>query len=171
MKYNKRDQLWAVQSVLSARESLRSAAARLGADHKTVRTWVARYEQWGEAGLSLAKGNYPGDFKLEVVEHMHQNHLSLFETAIYFGISSSVTRKWEQIYNREGAAGLYRIKKKSKSMKPKSEKPATEPLSHKELLAENECLRAEVAYLKKLRALVEERIARESGKSFRSSKH
>lgn len=33
-------------------------------------------------------------------------------------------------------------------MKPKSEKPVPEPLSDKELLAENERLRAEVAYLK-----------------------
>ncbi|MDR3118805.1 MAG: hypothetical protein LBU44_05225 [Mediterranea sp.] len=39
-----------------------------------------------------------------------------------------------------------------------------------ELLAELEYLRAENAYLKKLAALVEERIIRESGKEARSSK-
>jgi transposase len=42
--------------------------------------------------------------------------------------------------------------------------------TEEELLAELEYLRAEVAYLKKLRVLVEERIAHESGKEPKPSK-
>ena len=48
--------------------------------------------------------------------------------------------------------------------KPKVAKAKSQPTEHEQLLAENERLRAEVAYLKKLQALVEERIARVSGR-------
>lgn len=38
---------------------------------------------------------------------MHENHLSLFETAIKFGIpSDSVFCNWERIYYEQGEAGL-----------------------------------------------------------------
>ena len=52
--------------------------------------------------------------------------------------------------------------------KKKKEKKTTTP--HEELLKELEYLRAENAYLKKLQALVEERIVRESGKEPKPSK-
>ena len=49
--------------------------------------------------------------------------------------------------------------------KSKTKKVKLKTTPHEELLKELEYLRAENAYLKKLQALVEERIVRESGKS------
>jgi len=52
--------------VLSGTSSLRSAAARLGCDHKLVRTRFAHYRRFGESGLCPTRKSYRGDFKLKV---------------------------------------------------------------------------------------------------------
>ena len=54
--------------------------------------------------------------------------------------------------------------------KSKTKKVKLKTTPHEELLKELEYLRAENAYLKKLQALVEERIVRESGKEPKPSK-
>jgi transposase len=105
---------------------------------------------------------------------MHENHLSLFETAVKFGIPRDWTvNQWNRICEREGASGLYRDKrgKMKKSKKPKKSLSSSPvKTQEEELQAELEYLRTENAYLKKLRALVEERITRESGKKQKPSK-
>ena len=97
---------------------------------------------------------------------MHNNHLSLSQTAVYFGIPSDATvGKWERIYYEEGPQGLYRDNRGRKS-KMSSDKPAKKKLSketEEDLIAEIQRLRMENDYLKKLQALVQERIARENG--------
>jgi transposase len=55
-------------------------------------------------------------------------------------------------------------------MDKKPKKPPIPLSREQELLNENERLRAEVAYLKKLKVLVEERVARESGIGRKPSK-
>ena len=103
---------------------------------------------------------------------MRKNHLSLLETAVKFGIARDWTvNQWNRIYTAEGVAGLYRDNRGRKKMKPTKPGKAQRPVrAEEQLLRENELQRAEVAYLKKLRALVEERIARESGKDVKPSK-
>ena len=66
---------------------------------------------------------------------------------------------WERIYLEEGAEGLYieRRGRGSKGRPPKRLKPEVE----EDLLAEVQRLRAENAYLKKLNALVAERVRQE----------
>lgn len=174
MKYSYEDRLRAVQYVLVDHMSVRSAADLLGCHQKDVRHWVARYERYGKEGLRMKHGSYSGDFKLYVITYMRENHLSLFETAVKFGIPRDWTvNQWDRIYTKEGASGLYRdnrgkMKKTDKSKLPAVSKPSKR--TEEELLAELEYLRAENAYLKKLEALVEERIARESGKDAKPSK-
>ena len=103
---------------------------------------------------------------------MHNNHLSLFQTAVKFGIPTDTTvGKWERIYYEEGPQGLYRDnrgrKSKMSSNKPRKVKFAKE--TEEDLIAEVQRLRMENEYLKKLNALVQERIARENGKESTSS--
>ena len=99
---------------------------------------------------------YTPEFKIKVVETMHREKLSYRETARHFDISNSRVTAWERIYIEEGADGLYaeRRGRKSTGRPPKIKK-------EEDLIAEVQRLRAENAYLKKLNALVDERVRQE----------
>lgn len=102
---------------------------------------------------------YTGEFKQRVVETMQKEHLSYRETASQFEISDhKLVAKWERIYLEEGVDRLYidRRGRKSTGNPPKLKKAVEE-----DLIAEVQRLRAENAYLKKLNALVTERVRRE----------
>ena len=98
---------------------------------------------------------YTPEFKIKVVETMHREKLSYRETARQFDISNSRVTAWERIYLEEGADGLYaeRRGRKSTGRPPKIKK--------EDLIAEVQRLRAENVYLKKLNALVAERVQQE----------
>ena len=104
---------------------------------------------------------YTAEFKQKVVETMHKEGLSFKETARQFEISDDKrVAAWERIYLEEGPEGfqIERRGRKSTGRPPKKLKPEVE----EDLIAEVQRLRAEVAYLKKLNALVleEERQSR-----------
>ena len=99
---------------------------------------------------------YTPEFKIKVVETMHREKLSYRETARQFDICDhDRVAAWERIYLEEGAEGLYaeRRGRKSTGRPPKIKK--------EDLIAEVQRLRAENAYLKKLNALVAERVRQE----------
>lgn len=103
---------------------------------------------------------YTGEFKQKVVETMMQEKLSYREAARQFEITNhDRVRQWERIYLEEGPEGLYieRRGRGSKGRPLKQLKPEVE----EDLLAEVQRLRAENAYLKKLNALVAERVRQE----------
>ena len=102
---------------------------------------------------------YSGAFKQEVIETMRREQLAFKETARRYGINDRQVRNWERIYLEEGAAGLYVERRGSTGRPPKLSKEVEE-----DLIAENQRLRAEHAYLKKLQALVLERERRQQKK-------
>ena len=97
---------------------------------------------------------------------MQRNHLSATEAAVHFNLGSgSVVSNWERIYYEKGPQGLYinqRGRPRKMDSKPKKKKLNTE--IEEDLIAENQRLRMENEYLKKLNALVQERIKRENKK-------
>ena len=97
---------------------------------------------------------------------MHNNHLSCSETALRFGIPQDATvGRWERIYYEEGPQGLYIERRgRSKNMSSKPRKKNLNKEVEEDLIAENQRLRMENEYLKKLNALVQERIKRENKK-------
>ena len=102
---------------------------------------------------------YTGEFKQKVIETMHEEQLSFRETARQFEINDHTrVLLWERIYLEEGPEGLYieRRGRKSTDLPKKLSKEVEE-----DLLAEVQRLRAENAYLKKLNALVAERVRQE----------
>lgn len=102
---------------------------------------------------------YTPEFKIMVVETMQKEKLSYIEAARQFDVSSdTVVAKWERIYLEEGNEAFYteRRGRKSTGRPAKLNKKVEE-----DLIGEVQRLRAENAYLKKLNALVSERVRQE----------
>jgi len=174
-KYSFEEKYEAVQRVLNGM-SLRESARIIGVNKSDVLKWCSLYENHGWEILKNGGASYDGVFKVMVVEYMHSNHLSCRSTAAHFGIKSAVSvGKWERIYYEEGPEGLLRKKPRGRppkgmgKKKPVSQKKEISEETKEDLIAEVQRLRMENEYLKKLRALVQERIDRENGKEPPSS--
>ena len=113
---------------------------------------------------------YSPEFKISVILDMRENRLSYCETVRKYGLGSAETggardmlQRWERKYLEEGIEGLTKdnrgrptVNGKKRGRPPKLDKQVEE-----DLIAENQRLRMENEYLKKLNALVQERIERE----------
>ena len=106
---------------------------------------------------------------------MRNNHLSYGETVRkYWGATNSIEsdrhrsqlRLWERKYLEEGYEGLMKDNRGRPSIngKKRGRPPKLDKKVEEDLIAENQRLRMENEYLKKLNALVQERIERENGK-------
>lgn len=109
---------------------------------------------------------YTPEFKVMVVETMRKEKLSYCEAARQFEVPSDRRiADWERIYLMEGPEGLaveHRGRACAASGTKKGRPAKLPPKVEEDLIAENQRLRAEVAYLKNLQALVleDERKAR-----------
>jgi len=129
----------------------------------SVRMWVEKYDAHGFEGLvKKTKTSYSSEFKKNVVEYMHTNHLSYTATAIQFNLGRDTIGKWEDIYYKKGPQKRF-LKQcgEQKNMSSKSKKKVTNK-DEEDLMNEVQRLRMENEYLKKLNALVQERIKREN---------
>ena len=124
-----------------------------------------RYQSEGPSGL-VKKHNVRADyaFKLQVVRDIEENHLTLVEASLKYNVSSSQIRVWQKIARTQGYDALAITRPRGRPPKndmgrPRKKKPE-EMTELERLRYENECLRAENALLKKVKALVEAREAR-----------
>ena len=53
-----------------------------------IQKWRDAYLEHGVSGLCTTHGTYSGDFKISVVEYMHNTGTSLRKTAVHFNIPS-----------------------------------------------------------------------------------
>ena len=91
---------------------------------------------------------------------MMREKLSYTEAARQFEVSNHQrVASWERIYIEEGPQGLY-VERRGRGSKGRPSKKLT-PEVEEDLLAEVQRLRAENDYLKKLNALVAERVRQE----------
>ncbi len=134
-------------------------------DESLIRKWVNQHKRYGKEGLKPKKTNkrYPLNFKLNALRFKQDTGASYRETANAFGISEpSIIANWKRKFEEEGTEGL----NKSKGRPPKMPKPdKNKKNAQKEnrrknhetdelelLKKENEYLRIELEYLKKLKA-------------------
>lgn len=161
-KYEESFKLLVVRQHLSESVGVKTLATRHGLDHATVRRWVESYGQHGIQGLRKKFSHYSATFKLSVLKRMWRDDLSRREVAILFDLRGghSAVAIWERQYHAGGPEALEpKPRGPSKTMPAPKSTPAVQPHTDdartlKALREENEYLRAEVAYLKKLDALV-----------------
>ncbi len=107
---------------------------------------------------------YTREFKLSVIMDMREHHLGYRETARKYNLvcqsessAANMIQRWERIFLEEGAEGLMkerRGKASAASGTRKGRPPKLDKKVEEDLIAENQRLRMEIEYLKKLSALV-----------------
>ena len=117
---------------------------------------------------------YSAEFKIGVIMDMREHHLGYRETARKYDLvrqseaaAASMLHRWERIYLEEGAEGLMKERRGracSTSGTSKGRPPKLEKKVEEDLIAENQRLRMEIEYLKKLDALVQKRLQEEKKK-------
>ncbi|MGB7399518.1 MAG: IS3 family transposase [Castellaniella sp.] len=159
-KYDEQFKLSVVQRYEQGTDSVMSVAHRYGLDHAMVRRWIQAYQHHGLEGLRKKFSHYDAEFKLSILRRMQQESLSATQAIALFNIrgGAGVITDWQRRYHEQGLAGLQpKPRGRPKKMPvPESSKPIN-PLpddarSREDLVKEVQYLRAEVAYLKKLRA-------------------
>ena len=115
--------------------------------------------------MSRKQKRYSSEFKLCVIMDMREHHLGYKETVRkYWDISKgqednykNIVKRWERIFLEEGAEGLMKERRGRACKASGSNKGRPPKLDRKveeDLIAENQRLRMEIEYLKKLSALV-----------------
>lgn len=104
---------------------------------------------------------YSAEFKISVIMDMRENRLGYRETARKYDLvkqseasAAAMLHRWERTFLEEGAEGLMKEKRGSASGTRKSRAPKLDKNIEEDLIAENQRLRMEIEYLKKLSALV-----------------
>ena len=156
-KYDVRFKVDLVEQYLSGSHGYRELVSAYGIEPSQLRRWVASYRLHGLSGLEKKHSVYNAEFKLKVLQHIARESLSDRQAAALYDIRSAGSiGKWRREYDKGGLVALT-PRRKGKTVKPPTSPSKTEASdetrTHKALLEELAYLRAENAYLKKLKAL------------------
>ena len=106
---------------------------------------------------------YSTEFKMSVIMDMREHHLGYREVVRKYWENTKgkepnyihVVQRWERIFLEEGAEGLMKERRcKSNTGSRRGRPPKLDRKVEEDLIAENQRLRMEIEYLKKLSALV-----------------
>ena len=113
--------------------------------------------------MSRKNRNYSSEFKIRVIMDMREHQLGYKETVRkHWDISKgqednykNIVKRWERIFLEEGAEGLIKERRGKNNISGKRGRPPKlDKKVEEDLIAENQRLRMEIEYLKKLSALV-----------------
>jgi transposase len=164
-KHSAQFKLSVVEHYLSGTDGYKAVAYSHGIGYSLVKRWVTFYRYHGMNGLTKKTAPpYTPEFKLSVLRYMWDNRLSYAETAAKFNIrAQSCLGVWERSFLKDGMdslipppQGTHKTMSDSKTdTPPPTAPPSDDARPREELIAELKHLRMEVAYLKKLKALVQ----------------
>lgn len=159
-KHSKELKLKVVQAYLDGSKGYKTLSQEFDVDLQTVRLWIENYKAHGTDGLNvkLQKTYYSPEFKIHAVQ-MLLDKVPAREVRRQLNLSgTSILRRWLAQYYKQGIAGLNTTRIYTNMVKQDKTK-ITKPIkddkdkSQQELIDEVTALRAEVAFLKKLKAL------------------
>lgn len=168
VKYTLEKRLEILDEWKKANNGSRNALARkYDVATQTIRGWEKIQELHGNDALLPRNGKrnkYTGDFRIKVAEELINSDLSKHEICSKYNLNESLVLRWKKLYIKNGKEFLaidHRGRKKGepikniistcKNLKLNDLKTKTE----KALYNENERLRAELDYTKKLNALIQ----------------
>lgn len=162
-KYDEAFKRRAVQEYLSGLGGVKALSQKHGIGESMLHRWIKAWQQHGEVGLRKKRETYSAKFKLTVLRHMWRHELSCSQTSAIFDLREpGGISRWERQYHEGGFEALKPRRKgrpPTMSQPKQPPQPAPDPAqdvrSREDLLKEIEYLRAEVAYLKKLDALLQ----------------
>lgn len=139
----------------------------LGFSRNVIAVWCELFKNEGIVGLQRLPYNcrYNFEEKCQIVCEIEKNHVPLHVVSAKYHVSRSTLHCWVSVVRRKGYDALKEVKygrkygknhgiKHTPMGRPKKKEPMTEL---EKLQRENELLRAENAYLKKMRALMTEK--------------
>lgn len=168
-KYNFNFKLRLVTTILRGKDSIGSLAKREGLSKSNLQFWLRLYQNYGKQGLQgVAKKSFTIEEKITIIREYHQTGISLMDTCVRYCISNpSVLVQWNKKFQRHGYSGLQETrgrprKTNTKQMTKKTSIPGLKPSMSavEKLRIENEYLRAENDFLKKLEALAQSKQAK-----------
>ncbi|EGQ22187.1 helix-turn-helix domain-containing protein [Sporosarcina newyorkensis] len=161
-KYSNEFKMMIILEYLDGKSGYKTLARKYGVKADTqIRNWVKSYEKYGVKGVFRKKSKevYPVQFKLDVLSFMKRTGTSLNETALHFGLTNPpMISSWNKKFLEGGAEALDQprgrppMTDKAKNVKSTRTTSENEMTREQTLERENELLRLEVAYLKKLKA-------------------
>ena len=148
--------------LLEAGRSFNSIHEEYGIDSSQLKVLWGKYQIFGIVGLkkcAIIRADF--NLKKKIVLDIEENHLSLHAASLKYGASTQRIRFWLKMYRESGWVALENIKKRGRPPGMGRPRKNSKPLTELERLQkENQELKTEIALLKKVRALVEERNAR-----------
>ncbi|WP_188868804.1 helix-turn-helix domain-containing protein, partial [Pseudomonas asuensis] len=159
-KYSLQFKLMVIRDYLESADGFSRVSHRHQVERGLVRTWVAAFQQHGEAGLTPTRSHYTTAFKLAVLKRLYKEGLSYRQAAAIFNIANkSSVMNWQQAYERGGLAALARKRrgadvKQSNASAIENFNGSTETQrTQQDLIDEIVRLRLENAYLKRAKSL------------------
>ena len=158
-KYETEFKVKLVKSFLAGDGGAKLLARQWSVPEEKIRTWVSHYRLHGIDGLLPKHSRYSAEFKLQVLSRQDREQLSSRQVAAIYDIRNpNQVVTWRRKLDEGGVEAFGVREQQHSSMKKERRCPAppstTVTDSVQALREENERLRAEVAYLKKLQALI-----------------
>jgi transposase len=157
-KFTEEEKIQSVLRYKHGNEPMTEIADDIGVHRSVLGGWVRLYEHQGESAFIQSYTSYSTQYKMDVLKYMIEMGTSSVETAAIFNIpSAGMIRSWRLKFEKGGINALISKKKGRLSMKKEidTNKPITGEGSEESLQAKVERLEMEIAYLKKLNALVQ----------------